>query len=410
DILTQVPSTNIPNNDLFNKSTLIAFFKHHVLNESADRHMLITWGHGAGLGFFAERQNALIRSFAFNTEAIKPLQDFVDYSHVERFLRANGYARKIRNSSATTMQKFLKTNNVLANNRRRAELTRQPELLDFFKYKLIPVEDFADILKETFTDSGKKIDVMFTLNCYMQMFETGFCLKDQVDILVAPVTAIPFQGIDYNSLFKKINAGNASPEDIAREIVTSYPKIYENDPNFTPQRYKLTALKLNNHQEMLKQINQYCDIFKDRFTSGATYQSPGSNFRIPFNGHVKRARRNCEDHTKGDERHFIALAEFFVLLNKQFSDLTPRENDLLACSSKIVELIRGSITASFPVITPSSSVEKILPFISIFFPDKKDSPEHHIKFFIETLLTGDDTPFERAFRWDNFLIEYLKTL
>lgn len=406
-------SSDLDNNqhDLYAPATLVDFFNNHVLDEESDSHMLITWGHGAGLGFFAEKITNPIRAMALETIAgSADVDDFIDYSLSELMLRANGYARLIKEPLENNLQSFAKRNNLFGVEAQRSAFLESSTVSELFRYRLIPIHEFAAILRQTFGVKQVKLDIMFTLNCYLQMFETGFTLKDHVNILVSPVTVIPFKGIDYDHLFKTFNeAPDTGAEVIARDIVLRYPGVHAGDPAFNSERYKLSANKLSHYEVIQKRIDLFCSFYELGFVEGASYRSLITGQEKKLNGFIQLTRRQCEDHTKGDDKHFVAVADFFNKFRVQFSGLMPLDSGVIVNAGTVFQMVRDSIIQSFPPVS-DPSVEQVLPFMSIFFPDKRDSAEHHVKFFLDTIFNNEATPFTSQSLWDNFVRRYITRL
>ena len=63
-------------------------------------------------------------------------------------------------------------------------------------------DDLAAELKNCL--GGQPIDVLLLNNCYMQCFETGYALKDQVRFIVAAEGALEAMGYDYAGLMKRL--------------------------------------------------------------------------------------------------------------------------------------------------------------------------------------------------------------
>ena len=63
-------------------------------------------------------------------------------------------------------------------------------------------DDLAAELKNCL--GGQPIDVLLLNNCYMQCFETGYALKDQVRFIVAAEGALAAMGYDYAGLMRRV--------------------------------------------------------------------------------------------------------------------------------------------------------------------------------------------------------------
>ncbi|WP_422358837.1 clostripain-related cysteine peptidase [Reichenbachiella sp.] len=67
---------------------------------------------------------------------------------------------------------------------------------------ILEMRELANAIKIAF--GSNKIDLLIMMNCYMQMFDTGFALCEHVDYLVAPQSFMEFGEYDYEGIFSKL--------------------------------------------------------------------------------------------------------------------------------------------------------------------------------------------------------------
>lgn len=94
------------------------------------------------------------------------------------------------------------------------------------KEKILTMEELSNAIKWSF--GNKKIDLLVMMNCYMQFFDAGYALRKTVRYLVAPETAISFDGYNYPFIFQVLaDNPDISPKKLARHVVSSFLfKVY----------------------------------------------------------------------------------------------------------------------------------------------------------------------------------------
>ena len=95
-----------------------------------------------------------------------------------------------------------------------------------------------------------RIDIMLMCNCYMQSFETGYILRNNVHYLIAPETAMPVSGYKFLKLLDHLAKPELTTERLAATIVDDYTSKY---PPVSKDNYcvVLSANRLAVYEEAL---------------------------------------------------------------------------------------------------------------------------------------------------------------
>lgn len=113
------------------------------------------------------------------------------------------------------------------------------------KWDMLSMDDLKDAILGAFGSSGnQRINVILMMNCYMQLFDTGFAMHAaQADYLICPEAGVDFFGYNYAAIFDQLfgtPAPGMSPLALATLVVTSL-----NDPAFAAsQQANLNNLAL----------------------------------------------------------------------------------------------------------------------------------------------------------------------
>lgn len=90
---------------------------------------------------------------------------------------------------------------------------------------ILEMSELAQAIKMAF--DNKKIDLLIMMNCYMQMFDTGFTLCEQVDYIVAPQSFMVFEDYDYEYIFKELAERakeGVSGAEMGKIVINSFEK------------------------------------------------------------------------------------------------------------------------------------------------------------------------------------------
>lgn len=79
---------------------------------------------------------------------------------------------------------------------------------------------------------GEKVDLMIMMNCYMQLVDTVYALRNNVDYLIAPQTFMGFKDYDYKQIFNFLSSDpDLATDSLGESIVDIFWKNKENITN-----------------------------------------------------------------------------------------------------------------------------------------------------------------------------------
>ncbi len=455
---------------LFDTERLTKFFNDDVLldDKPSDYHMLITWGHGAGLGYFyfdpqtgSKTKNNIIGGRRNINVDIRD----------EDELKANNHDF-LKNKRKLNM-KTAHENLLIANVKKPGDeekfravnesFMHEPHREEFkLRTKLLSADDLAYIMKNSFGEKNEKINVFIANNCWVNMFEVGWTIKDWVDVYAAPQTVVPFGGINYKKLFNALPNIDYSPDAEVRASIQIARNITE---NFLLQYEDLKKQSKNgeNLDEKLQQekktddkngedLNENVDVrqisisvnhlknygipelekekrrkeFED--SNGELYETSDktmlgiinklSNFLIRklqspkdkkyFLERIDIARSYCGDFTQQGVS-FVDFTSFFCELIKGFQTGEAEElKELYKQFFLLKEQCLLSILSPAELFRfmPTDFYTQSPQMFSIFFPSrfgKSDATENFMNFYT---APDNRSKFQIASRWDDFIMEY----
>ena len=239
------------------------------------------------------------------------------------------------------------------------------------------------------------------MNCRMQFFDIGLTLSQAVDYLVAPLSAISFNGYNYKEIFEAINTEpEITPKKLACVAVTSFKtKLFNNKPirNFELKNTTLFANNLNHYFR----IGEWIDKLSSRLVN---------IIEIRFRRMNEAREKKIE--TLNEDYKMVDICDF--LLTMKYDKYYPlKDKD----SMVIKRLIKSAIIQKYIGVpkkeeTPLNVIKrspKALSGIGVFFPknnnDIRGNDAFNI-FFMEN--NREASPFAKLFRWDSFITQYLK--
>jgi hypothetical protein len=263
------PTVNWANINIWDPNMLKKFFRKYVAKVNCSRHMVLLWGHGAGLGYFpypeagsqftTEQFNKIFKQYdvgddknlTIDRTESKP-QDLVK---LLSYLKANT-SKKINLKPQNRMAGLIVNNDI-------KYTISDVRALDE-SIRVLTAYQLAGILKVI----GKKVNLLISANCYSQFFEVGYVLKEQVEFLVAPQTFFPSTSINYNKLFASMQRRPATTYSLARNVCINFMSKYkdkrymaelrEAKPNYKV-KFKQVSLSGNNlsyYEPLLEYINE----------------------------------------------------------------------------------------------------------------------------------------------------------
>lgn len=342
--------------DLYKKEDLINFFKNVVIRSNSEgilnRYMIITWGHGAGLGVFAKIETPPLKKVlhhdmevaVMDENIFKLAKETADQIVLQQvFLNANNLINEIdlHSNFSPIIKTFELAGNLKKNDENLNALESFKEALTATippQLKMLSGANLADIFSQSFPKEAK-VDVLITVNCYTQCLEFGNRLRDAVSLLVAPQTMIPFEGINYYQLFKYINDNRdrrIETGQIARNITSCFWSKYdlvdldtEFSKNYPGFPLKATSFSCNN-------LAIYADIESVIGETGHILNQLCVYEKIKIKFFITRARNRCQDLTASGD---YGMIDFTVFFQNIISILNTRKDELKDADESILTLI-----------------------------------------------------------------------
>jgi hypothetical protein len=409
------------------------FFRNHVAKTSIEdneehKHIVITWGHGAGLGFMKQEMEKRLahiydaRALPGDENKSPEIAKIASRIYNTCYLTTNLSLNK-GDEIYDNIKKYV-FDLVGFNGLRDDEKDMRVEVEKLFR--VITASELADIIEHGLKkdksrvniagvvkplSSGIKVQIMLCLTCYVNMIETSFGLKDVINIYISPQTDIPFYGYNYKRLFELLNQDRSVSEiDISFNITHNYlikylePKIKSDilsKPELFPIDYKdgvsfsatylrdchAIALKIRDLIDFIRKISK-----KKILNNGLTIEEIIKKARFKC---LSLAKMGASDIGIIDYQNFIT--EVFLCFERvNFS----RFDRFFASDQIISDYTPGSscrsvyISGLFNFISPSPGS------YSIFFPNVPLSPEEKILIKIYKRMKKKPGSFLKTTGWD----------
>lgn len=223
----------IKDQDIYESKTLIGLLQKYVTSRPTERNMVITWGHGSGLGFFSKLEkrtsDIMERSGVENVMTRSASKNMDEYFDFYAFLKTNlSLQEPVQERSMGIISKNLDSHSETRHMKMFLDDMSAPRQVNE-DLRLITAHQLGEIFEGGF--GHKAIDVLLTINCYGQLFETGFELMDKVTLMVSPQTTIPFAGVNYLRLFSELERNPHADLKLISEIITgSFDEKYSSQP------------------------------------------------------------------------------------------------------------------------------------------------------------------------------------
>ncbi len=335
--------------DITNPECIQGFFKEEILeNNRAQRYMLFTMDHGNGYGIFRDTpENSLVKILDGAIELVPA-----------------------RNMNFPTP--VIVTNN-----------TQSKNAID--QDKVLTMDELAAAIGQAF--GNEKIDLVVMMNCYMQFFDAGYALRDNIKYLIAPESFMLFKGYNYEFIFRKLSQEpDLSSRRLAKHIVDSFElKVY--DDYFVGISAKATTALFANDVTYYAELADYIDQL-----AGALEQELNKN-----KPEIIMARVNTPPVSGASH-----LVDFFYLLQnlqKSLGDTWQRE-----LVEELLLLKKKAIIAQYIGFDFSNYVGSANPSgFSIYFP---------IKLFgqiasREAFNLFNDTSFRNDKNWHDLVMKFV---
>ncbi len=317
----------------YNPNTLIKFLtfvrnRHAAESENSNKNIqnhyfLITWGHGGGLYYFPSDiiQNAMKAQGLLTTLGEEQFagvnfdirQQIARYARLSSDLSFKG-PHTLKNNSKPLFSGIIQHEiEQVSGGPKNVSMIRAASQLDLILRRNFKSYTAADLSMIFEKGLQQQIDILFSLNCYTQMLETGYAYRNIVKMMVAPQTSMPIAGINYSEIFQKLgNSPNISVNDLAPTITGSFLRKYsckflENFKNHYPE-YDLNIVSfscnyLTSYGDFIKPIDKLTVLLKDIYHPKTAYNA--------FKKNVSTARFKCEDLTPEDNSGIIDI-HFFL--------------------------------------------------------------------------------------------------
>ncbi len=201
-------------------------------------------------------------------------------------------------------------------------------------------KEINDAVKEVW--GGTKIDVLVMYNCLMQSLLTQFEFKDTVDWLVAPLSGISIPGFNYGSILDEISLNSVIT---GKEISELFMKSVRAGNSYTLHRediegtWKLSATQIN--KEWLGAIQE---DFENLFKEINTYSITNGNTIATLSG-LLRYLFSYSNHCSPPVQLFD-VGSFLNSLKEKFEN-KPGVNNLLIAINKLSDTLDNNMQTQF---------------------------------------------------------------
>jgi hypothetical protein len=416
---------------------LKSFFRNHVAKTSIEdneehKHMVITWCHGAGLGFMKQEiEKRLTRLYDSRVlhgdenkshEIVKIASSIYDICYLTTNLSLNK-DNEIYNNAKKYVFDLAGFNDLLGDEKDMKDEVEKmfrvitgTELADIMKHGLMEDRSTVNIANEAEPlSSGIKVQIMLCLTCYVNMIETSFSLKDIINVYISPQTDIPFYGYNYKNLFGLLNQDRSVSEmDISSNITHNYlikylePKIKSdrlNRPDLFPIDYKngvsFSSVYLRDCQAIVLKIRDFVDFIHD------ISKKKILNNGLTIKEIINEARFKCSSLAKigASDIGVIDYQNFITEILSCFERVNMSNFEKFFSSDQIIsDYTPGSscrsvyISGLFKFISPSPGS------YSIFFPNVPLSPLEKILIKIYKRMRRTQGSFLKTTGWDSLII------
>ena len=414
--------------NLYNAQTLTDFFKDHVETVTADAHILITWGHGAGLGYFeppSDNDGGGIETPAWAKPVSKERPDVfpINKHHGRKppsIIEANEFI-----NTAAMLKANLSRSATSVQGQEAASLNFNVKIRDnLYEIKdlktlddtlvLVTAEQLAGNLKAL----SQPIDLFIACNCYCQMFDSGLALMETVRLMVAAETSYPITGFNYTPFFQAIQkdisrdfvglAKNVCDNFMAKYKGPAAPPIPAGVANFNFDHVSISANDLSGYNDLLLVVNRLADWQVTNFNA----LSPEGK---AWHNYMYTARGSCGDFSNSG--CLIDLHQYLDQLNASLSafnllDFKAIYQDFLALQTKcLIDILlpKKQIIIPGPFIPPFPPVliYAIPQFLSVFFPDAGENSSANAIYSRYYAPGAQGTAQQqKLITWDDFVRKY----
>lgn len=445
DTTATLENTNI----LKEPGVLIDFFKRYVFYEGeeaveAKRHFFLTVGHGAGFAMFLREQKVRQKIALFlesnNIANAKGLADTIQLRKQMKqrhFLMANVVMRTKKTQEWQLPANLFHLESIDGENRKTTiEKGISNIIKDYYREDLLTVNSMRDILKEAFaplnrTEDGisiPPIDMIIHINCYLQMFETGYAYKEVAKYLVASEMTIPVFGLDYQALFDCIaHMPDIDNRSLATLITTTFGRLLYSQP-VDNRNAAISVNNLSKYEQIYQSLNDIAADFIRLYDSRLGTQKKLRHIiqelrEFPVSSGAVRppdgGTENSDvldpgywDLNQSDIVGFVDLIKFFKVLSLS-EDLPIANREALSLLNKIWNMVCLASEATVSLFCdPNLSYEDRSEGLSIYFPSVNYGYNYNLLVaeLIDDYITHPErfNVFTEKTKWDEFLQLYLQ--
>lgn len=202
-----VVEERFPQINIGNKQHLTQVFAYVKKNFPSQHLMLTVFDHGAGFGMF------------------EPIPDpdnphvFTDVDEIDESIKRNDGKRLRRHIVPPVAAGYYKTKKQRGKGRLGGTKRKKAHT------DMLTMEELSAAIQAGFK---RTVDVMIMVNCNMQMIETGYSLRDNVDYLVGSESMFWVYGINYREVLWRLdNLDRLRPESLAKLCIETLKSRYE---------------------------------------------------------------------------------------------------------------------------------------------------------------------------------------
>lgn len=387
-------------------NVMIEFFRSYALKMADTHHFVMLWGHGAGFGTFAEGElpepeDPPLKESGF----LKLKSDFARTAIVYKALLSGGVAtrKKEPESMAAIVESFVNKNKV--------QLLK-PAFLSLAEdsFKMVSVESIALALSKSFGEAGKKVDILYAMSCYMQMFESGFLFRECADYYGGSEAFQLFYGPDYKRLFHQLATTHAVPvpemKTLVSDMVNDFINLYTgpaSPASVSADKLCLTFSFLPEFEHFNKQLSQLALYLQQ--------------YRDVLYLLVRNARARCTSFTSF-EFGIVDIAQFCTELLKEnlpgdkLRQILEQIVDSIQQNGQLI-IARKPAPSLCTTLSNGGKNNAVCPQgLSIFFPSDKAGSKHDefVHAFMKEFYRQDSKGGANAFLtnslWDEFVLDY----
>jgi hypothetical protein len=259
------------------------------------------------------------------------------------------------------------------------------------------ISDLAASLERRLDDAH--IDVLLMVNCYMQLFDNGYLLRNKVSYMIAPEGKMLAIGYDYKKIFETLRSTpEITNKQLVTKIVRDYVQMYmgmEGGPDYLSTN-ELSANDLQYYSVALKGFEKFVKLLR---------------CHIPeLIEDLQEIRNNQMDTVSGSESYQLVDAGLWIRL---VAEMFPGNRDFQEFARWFRRLHERMVVAKhigegLKQHDASQSRKYGYSGISILYPDSrfdfKDSQVAWCAYFDKSM----PPEFGQRSRWSSFLRHYLK--